>query len=164
MGKNSDSGRQSGGNQYNNRGNRDRGGNQYKNRNYYGNNGTKNQQQQDSINMIIDSALKTARENVTDTAQSDMGNMSMSINTFSIADFVEDYNGDYNKKGSLEHQDLHKQPDGSQPFDNQILGSQPLDNRPLRSQPIDEELPRGGQPVDFQGLDQPWTQEQLLVE
>ncbi len=77
---------------------------------------------------------------------------------------MEDYNEDYSKNGSHEDQDLHKQPDGSQPFDNQLLGSQPLDNQPLGSQPIDEEPPLVSQPVDFQGLDQPWTQEQLLVE
>ena len=84
MGRNSDSRRPSRGNQYNNRGNRDRRGNQYGSRNYYGNNGNRNQQQRNSINTIIDSALKTAKENGTDTVQPDAGNMFMSINTFSI--------------------------------------------------------------------------------
>ena len=70
--------------------------------------------------------MKTARENATDTAQSDMGNMSMSINTFSIEDFVEDYNEDYNKNRSPGNQVLHKQPLWRQPIDEQLLlGSQP---------------------------------------
>ena len=105
MGKNSDSNRRSNGNDRNNRGGRNNRNNQFNNKNYYGNNGNKNQQQRDSINTIIDSALKKARDDATDTTQPDLGSMSMSINTFSIAEFVEEYNEDFNKNGVKDWRD-----------------------------------------------------------
>ena len=98
--------------------------------------------------------MKKARDNATDTTQPDLGSMSLSINTFSIAEFVEEYNEDFNKNGSL----------GSQPLDNTPPGSQLLDNMPLGSQLIDKESALEEQLVDIEEPDQAWIQEQLLVE